>query len=113
MLLTSGTDKNLKVIPFTKIALQETIRYSNIAFGTVGKNIDKSWMDGHLFSPTEAGYSKLPSGIILGTASSVVTKSLERITRGKYTFRATPLMLRACPGVVHLLFNFDNSYCEI
>ena len=99
LLLTSGTDKNPKAIPFTKRALQETIRYSNVPFGVVAKFIDKSWMNGHFFSPTEASYSVLPSGIILGSASSVVTKSASdglepycSLIKGTYTSPAVALI---------------------
>ena len=98
MLITSGTDKTPKAIPITVNQLAATVKYTNIPNGVLANNIDEKWKNGHMFSPTEAGCKKLPSGIVFGSASSVVTNSAKSgiepyatIVKSLYTSPATAL----------------------
>ncbi len=95
MNVTSGTIGKQKKIPMTQKQNEVFVKYNKMYLdGLKSELLDSSWMEGRAFCTAEGTHSVLPSGITVGSASSVMA---DFIRGGKETLGAMMEKLFSSP----------------
>ena len=74
---TSGTIGAMKLVPMTKEQTDVFFKYDYLLnVGVKDKYLDRAWVEGRAFATSEGFHTTLPSGITVGSASSVMAECI-------------------------------------